>query len=104
VRHGDYHVQIPSQESLSWASSTSARHSTQSGLELLRLCPEETQSGLESERPKEVVAKCDDQYAKGDFKTKHIFQLKDEGIIWARGWGQSTDVLMAAYTLAGSDW
>ena len=46
----------------------------------------------------------DDQYAKADFKTKHVFQLKDEGISWARGWGQSTDVLMAAYTLAGSDW
>lgn len=46
----------------------------------------------------------DDQYAKGDFKTKHGFQLKDEGITWLRGWGQSTDVLMAAYTLAGSDW
>ena len=46
----------------------------------------------------------DDQYAKGDFKSKHVFQLKDEGVVWARGWGQSTDVLMAAYTLAGSDW
>jgi hypothetical protein len=46
----------------------------------------------------------DDQYARGDFKTKYIFQLKDEGVTWARGWGQSTDVLMAAYTLAGSDW
>jgi hypothetical protein len=46
----------------------------------------------------------DAQYKSGKFGAPHIFLLKDEGITWARGWGQSTAVLMAAYTLAGSNW